>query len=445
MSFFRREPPTGIKVVIVGTGFAGLSAALECYRKGHSVQVLESFTERKVLGDVISFGPNASHIFSAWPDFTSRLSKFCHSTNEIIIKNYLGETLLNQSWAEEEKTYGINYNGHRGEIHSALFDYAKEVGIDIRLGHKVTDYFENDDEAGVVVNGEKFVGDVVLAADGVRSTGRTIVLGYEDKPKSSGYAVYRAWFEAAKLREDPELSFIFENPDELVTWIGQDIHFIAATPKNGIDFSWVCTHKDDADIKESWQTHAPLADAKKNLEGWDPIVHKIMDATPDPVIDWKLVYRDPLPNWVSPKRRIALIGDAAHPFLPTSIQGATQALEDGTTLGVCLANCVTSSGKNVQEALLAFEALRYDRVLKAQKTGEKTRDRWHKANWEEVKKNPKSVSLQREEWLLNFNAEEYAKKNYHATVQELRKKTANGVTGVNGGKLEQSGAISVCG
>lgn len=28
MSFFKRAPETGIKVVIVGTGFAGLSAAL---------------------------------------------------------------------------------------------------------------------------------------------------------------------------------------------------------------------------------------------------------------------------------------------------------------------------------------------------------------------------------------------------------------------------------
>jgi monoamine oxidase len=33
--------PTGIDVLIVGTGFAGLVAALECTRKGHNVRVLE--------------------------------------------------------------------------------------------------------------------------------------------------------------------------------------------------------------------------------------------------------------------------------------------------------------------------------------------------------------------------------------------------------------------
>lgn len=34
-------PDSGIDVLIVGTGLAGLTAALECTRKGHSVRVFE--------------------------------------------------------------------------------------------------------------------------------------------------------------------------------------------------------------------------------------------------------------------------------------------------------------------------------------------------------------------------------------------------------------------
>jgi NADPH-dependent 2,4-dienoyl-CoA reductase/sulfur reductase-like enzyme len=34
-------PSTGIDVLIVGTGLAGLTAAIECVRKGHNVKVLE--------------------------------------------------------------------------------------------------------------------------------------------------------------------------------------------------------------------------------------------------------------------------------------------------------------------------------------------------------------------------------------------------------------------
>jgi monoamine oxidase len=34
-------PESGIDVLIVGTGLAGLTAAIECTRKGHNVRVLE--------------------------------------------------------------------------------------------------------------------------------------------------------------------------------------------------------------------------------------------------------------------------------------------------------------------------------------------------------------------------------------------------------------------
>jgi len=48
------DPPssTRIKVVIVGSGFAGLACAIECKRKGHDVLVLEKFPELRVLGEL---------------------------------------------------------------------------------------------------------------------------------------------------------------------------------------------------------------------------------------------------------------------------------------------------------------------------------------------------------------------------------------------------------
>jgi len=35
------DSPTGIKVGIIGGGIGGLTAAIECHRKGHSVRVFE--------------------------------------------------------------------------------------------------------------------------------------------------------------------------------------------------------------------------------------------------------------------------------------------------------------------------------------------------------------------------------------------------------------------
>ena len=55
-----KPAPSGIRVIVVGAGFAGLTAAIECTRKGHSCIVLESYKNANVqLGDIISFGSNS--------------------------------------------------------------------------------------------------------------------------------------------------------------------------------------------------------------------------------------------------------------------------------------------------------------------------------------------------------------------------------------------------
>ncbi|EOD43335.1 putative salicylate hydroxylase protein [Neofusicoccum parvum] len=414
---------SGIRVIIIGAGFAGLTAAIECVRHGHAVTLLESFGELKPLGDIISFGHNAGRIFKRWPGVEAALDPICHDSKQLVFNRYDGEHLMTQVWEEDDLTRagGKKFNGHRGEMHQIVWDHAKSVGVDIRLGQRVSEYFEDEREAGVVSNGQRFTGDVVLAADGVRSTARTIVLGYEDKPKSSGYAIWRSWFPSDELAKNPLTAHLVVNGDTHTGWLGPDIHFLAASIKNGKDFSWVCTHKDEADIEESWSAPGKIEDAIECLKDWCPEVHAIIRATPpDRLVDWKLVYRDPLPTWISPKRRIALIGDAAHPFLPTSIQGASQAMEDGVTVAVCLE---LSGKENAKEALQAYERIRYERVRAAQKTGETTRDRWHKADFDAAKSDPKAIKLPRENWLLGHDAQAHAYEVYSETVEQIRKET----------------------
>jgi monoamine oxidase len=45
---------TGIDVLIIGTGLAGLVAALECTRKGHNVKVLERNADINTAGEMDS-------------------------------------------------------------------------------------------------------------------------------------------------------------------------------------------------------------------------------------------------------------------------------------------------------------------------------------------------------------------------------------------------------
>lgn len=70
---------------------------------------------------------------------------------------------------------------------------------------------------------------------------------------------------------------------------------------------------------------------------WDPALISLIRNTPENTInDWLLLFRDPEPNWVSPKGRVVQCGDSAHPFLPTSANGATQAMEDAASLAAAL-------------------------------------------------------------------------------------------------------------
>jgi 2-polyprenyl-6-methoxyphenol hydroxylase-like FAD-dependent oxidoreductase len=178
---------------------------------------------------------------------------------------------------------------------------------------------------------------VVLAAEGVKSRGRELVLGCEDRPLPSGYAVFRTLFEAGEEARNETTRLLVEGGDSHYGWIGEDVHFLAASIKDGKEMSWVCTHKDEGGIEESWQFPGKIEDVLKVVEGREPVVLELVKITPpERLFDYKLVFREPLPTFVSPKARTALIGDAAHPFLPTSIHGASQAMEDGVVLAACL-------------------------------------------------------------------------------------------------------------
>lgn len=152
--------------------------------------------------------------------------------------------LLNSSMFGYGK--GEGYPVHRGQMAMVLYEYAKELGIEFRLGHRVTDYFEDDDEAGVIIDGERITGDCVIGADGVHSKVRGKVIGFDPTPHSSGYAIYRAYFDGDEMRADPETRWVTESKVSLDTskiFIGPDCHLMAGTGRKGKDCFFMCTHK----------------------------------------------------------------------------------------------------------------------------------------------------------------------------------------------------------
>jgi 2-polyprenyl-6-methoxyphenol hydroxylase-like FAD-dependent oxidoreductase len=152
---------SGIKVIIAGAGFGGLTAAIECHRQGHDVEIYESFPELKVLGDIISFGGNAGRIFHRWSDgeVVARLRPLCIDLQDYgfrIHKWDTGDVVYHQKRPPPNPQAPI-LNGHRGELHEVIFNYARdELGIPIHLGQRVLEYFEGDTGAGIILkSGEK--------------------------------------------------------------------------------------------------------------------------------------------------------------------------------------------------------------------------------------------------------------------------------------------------
>ena len=98
-----------------------------------------------------------------------------------------------------------------------------------------------------------------------------------------------------------------------------------------------------------------IASLDKGIQ-WDEKFLAIMRQTPpNSVVDYKIMWRNPSPKWSSPGGLVLQIGDSAHSFLPTSANGATQAMEDGISIAACLR---MAGRKNIALASRAHTALR---------------------------------------------------------------------------------------
>lgn len=79
---------------------------------------------------------------------------------------------------------------------------------------------------------------------------------------------------------------------------------------------------------------------------------------------------------------------------------------------------------------------RYDRVRTVQKTGETTRDRWHKTDWAKVAEDPKSISFPREEWIHKFDAEKHAEDTFDEIFNKVAQpESAEGNTTLPSGPI----------
>jgi 2-polyprenyl-6-methoxyphenol hydroxylase-like FAD-dependent oxidoreductase len=108
----------------------------------------------------------------------------------------------------------------------------------------------------------------------------------------------------------------------------------------------------------------PKAILAHMLPRFDETYRAITSATDDLRCD-ELVDRDPIPFWGTGV--VTLLGDAAHPVLPHTGQGAAQAMVDAVTLGQAL-----TGGVSIEPALRAYERGRHQKTARLLGQGRRT-------------------------------------------------------------------------
>jgi 2-polyprenyl-6-methoxyphenol hydroxylase-like FAD-dependent oxidoreductase len=141
-----------------------------------------------------------------------------------------------------------------------------------------------------------------------------------------------------------------------------------------------------------------------------PAVAALVRTTPKgSVVNRQLKLRNPHQQWTSPGGRVVQLADAAHAFLPTSGNGATQTIEDAITLATCLQLGEKSQAAN---ATKAYSKLRYERVSWGQKMGFVNQQLKQHTDWSVVDRNPALIRSRYPRWVWSHDAEAYANEKF---------------------------------
>jgi 6-hydroxynicotinate 3-monooxygenase len=345
------------QIAIVGAGMGGLTAAACLLRVGVDVRVYEQAARFTRLGAGIQLGPNAMKALRPL-GLGERLEAVAFRPPYLQNRDAItGAPTYRFELLAREQAFGAPYLLlHRGDLHSALLTLVPaEV---ISLDHKLVAVYPGSDGVELVfADGSRAIADGLIAADGVHSRVRELMLGVE-QPRFTGRVAYRAVFPV-DLLPTSEL-------DPSCKWWGPDRHIVIYYVSAGREIYFVTSVPEPDWDHESWSMTGDVRELRMAFEAFHPTVRGVLDACPA-VHKWAIYERDPLPSWT--QDGVALLGDACHPMTPYMAQGAATAMEDAVVLARCL-----EAGDDLQAALGRYERSRRERTSRIQQ--ESSQNTW---------------------------------------------------------------------
>jgi 2-polyprenyl-6-methoxyphenol hydroxylase-like FAD-dependent oxidoreductase len=314
--------------IVVGAGIGGLAAGAGLRRAGWQVTVLERAGELKPLGAGLSIWPNGVSALRSL-DAGAVVEPSRAPRGDGALRRADGRPLAEFDPDEIERRFGAPLAGvHRGDLQEALLG---ALASPPRAGAEVATVGSGH---VVLASGETLTADLIVGADGLRSTTRDWTIG-PSEPNDSGIVAWRG--VAPATGEIPAGE-----------WWGAGC-VAGLLPLAGSRTYWYVAYRgDEGDAGELERRLAqfgqPVREAVAGTEHDERLCHRLFD-------------RPPAERWR--RGAVTLLGDAAHPMLPFLGQGACSALEDAVALASAL-----SSASGIEAALAAYEDVRRPRTAR---------------------------------------------------------------------------------
>lgn len=341
-----------LKVIVVGAGLGGLTAAAALSKRGIEVTLLEQASQLGEIGAGVQLAPNAIKVLRAL-GLEKRAAEVGFEPNAHVVRNWNDSAVLAYTPYKGvlSNVFGAAYYGyHRADLHEILRSAVPSDAI--RLSAKCVGVREEGDQAVVMLaDGTELKADAVVGADGIHSAVRGRLFGAE-APRFTGNACWRGMTPTSALAP----GLIEPN---MTVWFGPGASVVYYYIRGGSVVNWVAAFESDHWAEESWNAQGDREEMLARFSDWHPTIVSLL-ANSDQYLKWGLFDRDPLPQWS--KGRATLMGDACHPMLPYLAQGACMAIEDG----YAVANALDKGRGDVIAALKGYEEQRRDRTARVQ-------------------------------------------------------------------------------
>ena len=345
------------RIAVIGAGIGGLAAACALREQGFEVQVYERAAELGEVGAGLQLGPNAVKVLRAL-GIEERLRPLaCEPTNIVSLASDDGHLRFREPLqAIAAAQFGAPYlTAHRADLHRLL--QQRLPAGSIHVDAQCTGVSARDG-AAVFADGREIEADIVVGADGINSAVRESLFGIQP----ARYTQQMAWrcivpIDCVPMQIGPGRS-VSVGRDEYVGWIGPDGHVICYPIRGGRLYNIFAGHVSEQWVEESWSVPSSVDELLAGFGGWNEALLEMLGQV-EHCYKWGIRDRDPLARWTS--GRATLLGDAAHPMMPTLAQGAAITLEDAYALARNLAR-----HDDPEAGLAAYEAERRPRASRVQ-------------------------------------------------------------------------------